>query len=69
MLGGIRTIMARIPCGDARIARLERNLLTFFNERSSYKQKADALRAKHIQASNRAASADWRFCLLNAVRT
>jgi hypothetical protein len=62
MFGGVRTMMARIPCGDARIARLERNLLTFFNERHLYKQKSAALRAKHIQARDRADSETWKVC-------
>lgn len=60
--GGLRTMMARIPCGDARVARLERNLLTFFNERHLYQEKSAALRAKHLEARNRADSATWKAC-------
>jgi hypothetical protein len=43
---GVRTMMARIPCNDARIVRFEKNLLSLYVNREANRQRVLANREK-----------------------
>ena len=63
LFSGIRSMMASIPCGDARIARLEKNLLSYYNNRDTYRQKVLANREQQLRERAQSEYTVYHACL------